>query len=75
MKKFWNFIVLAIVGGFFGLQEFYLERYTLGVLAVIFCWTCIPAFVALIEAIVWLFKGEEAFTKKFCPITPVNGNE
>lgn len=60
-QRFWNFIVLAIIGGFFGLQEFYMERWVLGVLAVFFCWTCIPAVVAFVEAIVWLFRGEDEF--------------
>ncbi len=60
-QRFWNFIVLAIIGGFFGLQEFYMERWVLGILAVLFCWTCIPAVVAFVEAIVWLFRGEEEF--------------
>ncbi len=64
MKKFWIFIVLALVGGFLGLQEFYMKRWVLGVLAVLFCWTCIPALVAYIEAIVCLFKGEEAFEQE-----------
>lgn len=65
MKKFWNFIVIAILGGVIGLQEFYMERYVLGTLGVLFCWTGIPALVAFIEAIVWLFKGEEEFNNKF----------
>ena len=60
-QRFWNFIVLAIIGGFFGLQEFYMERWVLGVLAVLFCWTCIPAVVAFVETIVWLFRGEDEF--------------
>ena len=61
MKNFWCFIILALVGGFIGLQEFYRNNIVLGVLAVLFCWTCIPAIVAWIEAIVWLFRGEYWF--------------
>lgn len=38
-----------------------MERWVLGVLAVLFCWTCIPAVVAFVEAIVWLFRGEDEF--------------
>jgi TM2 domain-containing membrane protein YozV len=64
MKKFWIFIVLALVGGFLGLQDFYMKRWVLGVLVVFFCWTCIPALVAYIEAIVCLFNGEEAFEQE-----------
>jgi TM2 domain-containing membrane protein YozV len=65
MKKFWNYIVLAVLGGAFGLQEFYVGRKGLGITAALFCWTCIPALVAFIEAVVWLFKGEEAFNERF----------
>ena len=61
MKNFWCFIILAFAGGFIGLQEFYRKEYMWGVLAVLFCWTCIPALVAWIEAIVWLFRGEDWF--------------
>ena len=65
MKKFWNFVAIAVLGGVFGLQEFYMNRIALGILAVLFWWTCIPAVVAFIEAIVWLFRGEEEFNKRF----------
>lgn len=65
MKKFWNFVAIAVLGGVFGLQEFYMNRIGLGVAAVLFWWTCIPAVVAFIEAIVWLFRGEEEFNKRF----------
>jgi TM2 domain-containing membrane protein YozV len=58
---FWNFIILAILGGVIGLQEFYTKKTILGILAVIFSWTCIPAVVALVEVFVWLFRGEEEF--------------
>ena len=64
MKKFWNFIVLALAGGAIGLQEFYMGRTALGILAVLFCWTGIPALVAAVEAFVWLFNGEEEFNQR-----------
>jgi len=63
--KYWNAIILAIIGGAIGLQEFYVGRTVLGIFAVLFCWTCIPAIVALVEAIIWLFEGEESFDNKF----------
>ena len=65
MKKYWNFIAIAVLGGAFGFQEFYLDRVGLGIFAVIFCWTFIPSIVAFIEALVWLFRGEERFNEKF----------
>ena len=65
MKKYWNFIILALIGGFIGLQEFYVGRVFLGILAILFSWTCIPLIVACIEAIYWLFMGESEFNQKF----------
>ena len=65
MKKFWNFIAIAVLGGVFGLQEFYMNRIGLGIAAVLFWWTCIPAVIAFIEAMVWLFKGEEEFNRLY----------
>lgn len=65
MKKYWNFIALAVLGGAFGLQEFYAGRTGLGIAAAVFCWTCVPAVVAFIEAAYWLFKGEDEFNYKY----------
>ena len=63
--NYWCFIILALVAGFFGLQEFYRRREGLGILAVLFCWTFIPAVVATIEALVWLFRGPEIFNMTY----------
>lgn len=65
MKNYWAFIVFAIIGGVFGLQEFYVNRTVAGIYAVLFCLTGIPALVAFIEATVWLFRGKTEFNKKF----------
>ena len=61
--NFWCFIILCFVGGFIGLQEFYRGKICLGVFAVLFFWTGIPEIVAFIEAVVWLFRGEDEFNK------------
>ena len=63
--NFWCFIILCFMGGFIGLQEFYRGKTGLGALAVLFFWTGIPAIVAFIEAVVWLFRGEDEFNKEF----------
>lgn len=63
--NFWCFIVLCLVGGFIGLQEFYRKKVGLGILAVLFFWTGIPSVVAFIEAIVWLFRGEGEFLSEY----------
>ena len=64
--NFWCFIVLCLIGGFIGLQEFYRGKVGLGILAVLFFWTGIPCLVAFIEAIVWLFRGDNEFYIKYC---------
>ena len=63
--NFWCFIILCIMGGFMGLQEFYCGKIGLGVFAVLFLWTGIRAMVGFIEAVVWLFRGEDEFNKEF----------
>lgn len=67
MRKinYWNAIVIAIILGTIGLQHFYVKQTALGVLGVLFCWTGIPAIVALVQAAVWLFKGEDWFNAKY----------
>lgn len=64
-KEFWNYILLGLIGGTIGLQEFYVNKIAAGIFAVLFSWTLVPAFVALIEVIVWLFRGKEEFNKEF----------
>lgn len=46
------FVLLAIFFGGLGVHRFYLGNIGLGLLMLAFCWTGIPLFVALIEAIV-----------------------
>ena len=46
--NFWCFIVLCLIGGFIGLQEFYRGKICLGVFAVLFFWTGIPEIVVFI---------------------------
>ena len=65
MRNFWCFIVLCLIGGFIGLQEFYRGKIFLGILAVLFFWTGIPCLVSWIEAVVWLFRGEDEFFAKY----------
>ena len=64
-KSYWAFIVLCLIGGFIGLQEFYREKYFLGILAVLFCWTGIPYLVGYIEALVWLFKDKNEWNLRY----------
>lgn len=63
--KFWNAIVIAIIGGWLGLQHLYVRQTVLGVLGILFFWTGIPALVAFIQALTWLFDGKDEFNKKY----------
>ena len=57
--------ILAIFLGGLGVHRFYLGQIGLGVLYLVFCWTFIPAVVALIDGIIFLTKSEEAFAEKY----------
>ena len=52
--------ILAILLGGFGVHKFYAGKVGMGILYLLFCWTCIPAVIGLIEGII-------AFTKQADP--------
>lgn len=58
-------IVLALLLGGLGVHKFYLGQPGLGILYLIFCWTFIPALIALIEAIVYICTDEQSFHHKY----------
>ena len=58
-------IVLALFLGGFGAHKFYLGSPGLGIVYLLFCWTFIPAIIAFIEALSYLFMGESAFNTRF----------
>jgi TM2 domain-containing membrane protein YozV len=45
-------VLLALFLGGLGVHHFYLHRVALGVLYIVFCWTFIPAIIAVLEAFV-----------------------
>ena len=45
------YIVLALFLGGIGIHKFVTKKYLQGILYVVFCWTFVPSFIALIEAI------------------------
>lgn len=63
--KFYNAILVAFIGGWLGMQHFYVRQTVLGVLGAIFCWTGIPAVVAMVQSLVWLFWGKDEFEKRY----------
>ena len=54
------YCLLAFFLGGFGAHKFYAGRIGTGVLFIIFCWTFVPAFIALIDFIIGLCKKSDA---------------
>ena len=57
--------LLAILLGGIGAHNFYLNRIGLGILAIIFCWTGIPALVGFIEGLIILVEDNKPFEEKY----------
>jgi TM2 domain-containing membrane protein YozV len=57
--------LLSFFLGGLGVHRFYLSQVGLGFLYLVFCWTFIPAVVALIDAIVFWTMSEEKFNAKY----------
>ena len=57
--------LLAFFLGGIGAHKFYLGRWVQGIIYLVFCWTFIPAGVAVIEGIVYLASTNEAFNRKY----------
>lgn len=59
--------ILALLLGGLGAHKFYLGRIFQGLLYFIFCWTFIPALIALIEGIWYLTMSDADFNARFNP--------
>lgn len=57
--------VLALFLGGFGGHKFYLGRPWQGLLYLVFCWTFVPAILALFEAIYYFAMDEQRFNEKY----------
>ena len=53
--------VLAIFLGGLGIHKFYMGKIGWGVVYLLFCWTGVPAIVALVEGIIYLFSDDTTF--------------
>lgn len=58
--------MLALFLGGFGFHKFYLNRPIQGLFYLLFFWTFIPAFLALIDFLVLAFMKEDSFRYKYC---------
>lgn len=54
------YCLLCLFLGGIGVHKFYAGKIVAGILYLLFCWTCIPAFIALIEFIIALCKKSDA---------------
>lgn len=55
--------LFALLLGGIGVHKFYLNKVGLGVLYVLFCWTFVPAVIALIEGIIYLTQDDATFSR------------
>lgn len=58
-------IALALLLGGLGIHKFYLGQTLAGFLYLLFCWTYVPAVMALCEAINYMWIGREKFQEKY----------
>ncbi len=65
MKSKGTAALLAFFLGGIGIHKFYLNQGGQGVLYLLFCWTGIPMFVALLETLVYLTMDDAKFQQKY----------
>lgn len=58
-------VLLALLLGGLGIHKFYLNRPGAGTLYMLFCWTFIPAVIALIEGISYLTMSDAVFRQRY----------
>lgn len=57
-------VLLALLLGGLGIHHFYMGRTDRGLIYFLFCWTFIPAFLALLEAIYYALMSERSFQSR-----------
>lgn len=67
MKNKTTAAILAFFLGGIGVHRFYLGQFGLGFLYLIFCWTFIPSFIALVDLIIFLTMDVDRFDYKYNP--------
>jgi|TARA_Y100000296_G_C5179952_1_gene263252 TM2 domain-containing membrane protein YozV len=58
-------ILLAFFLGGLGIQWFYLNKPLNGIISFLFCWTFIPALVALFQIVMWLMMNDAKFAETY----------
>lgn len=62
-KKKSTAAILALLLGGIGVHHFYLGSHVKGVFMLLFCWTLIPGFIALLDAITYIRISEDDFNR------------
>jgi TM2 domain-containing membrane protein YozV len=57
--------IFALILGGLGVHKFYLGKTGQGIIYLLFCWTFIPAIIALIEGIKFLTMSDEQFAGQY----------
>jgi len=57
--------LFAILLGSFGAHKFYMGDTALGIVYLLFFWTCIPGLIGIIEGIVYLTKSDQEFAAQY----------
>lgn len=65
MKSKFTTAMLAFFLGGLGIHRFYLAQNKLGLFYLLFCWTLIPALIALFDFFVFIFMSEDNFNYKY----------
>ena len=63
-----NKLAAALFGiflGGIGIHKFYLGQVGMGIVYLVFFWTCIPAIIGFIEGIIYLTLSDEKFNEKY----------
>ena len=58
-------LLLTFFMGAIGAHKFYLGKHWQGVLYIVFCWTYIPALIALVEFVIYLFTSSARLNEKY----------
>lgn len=58
-------ILLALFLGGFGAHKFYLGQSGMGILYLLFFWTLIPAFIAMVELVMLIVMSDTEFNRRF----------
>ena len=65
MKNRYVAAALAFFLGGLGVHKFYLGKTMQGIIYLVFFWTYVPAFIAFVECIMYLFMSDTEFQKKY----------